>query len=63
MEEEPEITFPSNGTLSPGFTITISPIFTSSTFFSTSESPTFTLAVSGAISTKDLIERLALCSA
>ena len=62
-DDEPEITLPSKGTLSPGFTITISPIFTSSTFLISSDSPTFTLAVSGAISTNDLIERLALCSA
>ena len=57
------MTSPSKGTLSPGFTITISPIFTSSTFLISSLSPTLTRAVSGAISTKDLIERLALSSA
>ena len=62
-EEEPRITSPSKGTLSPGFTITISPIFTSSTFLISSLSPTLTLAVSGAISTKDLIDRSALYSA
>mgnify|MGYP002512304471 CR=1 FL=1 len=32
VEDEPEITSPSKGTLSPGFTITMSPISTSSTF-------------------------------
>ena len=62
-DDEPETTCPSRGTLSPGFTITISPIFTSSTFLISSPSPTFTLAVSGAISTRDLIERFARCSA
>ena len=63
IEDEPEITSPSKGTLSPGFTITMFPTFTSSTFLISSLSPTLTLAVSGAISTNDLIERFALCSA
>ena len=62
IDEEPNTISPSKGTLSPGFTITMSPMFISSTFLISSLSPTFNLAVSGAISTNDLIERLALNS-
>ena len=57
------MTFPSNGILSPGLTIATCPTSTSSTLKVSTLSPTFIWAVSGAISTSDLIERFALCSA
>ena len=57
------MTFPSNGILSPGLTIATCPTSTSSTLNVSTLSPTFIWAVSGAISTNDLMERFALCSA
>ena len=54
--EKPAFTIPSNGTRSPGLITMISPTCTSSGSTSSKLSPRFTLAYSGQISIKSLID-------
>ena len=63
INASPDITIPSNGTLSPGFTIITSPTLTSSGDFSITVSFIFTKALSGFSSIKLSIDFLDLFSA
>ena len=61
--EEPSITIPSRGTLSPGLTTIMSPISTSSGSTTSISFPIFKLATSGLISINDEIDFLDLPTA
>ena len=63
IKASPFVTIPSSGTLSPGFTTIISPIFTFSGVFSITSVPLFTYALSGFNSIRLSIDFLDLFSA